>query len=387
MKLSDSKIEDIKKMLGEGFSHREIARSLGISKATVSRYRNLEPEKEIPPEEKFKAFTAAKKEREKLKDIKGQYNVAIKEIETLIKQLSIYSTGEEYLRHFNPIDIKPKSGGRGEAIAMLSVGDWHLDEVVDKDAVNGLNEFNPEICDRRIKELWSTGASLLDMCRSRSKIDTIVVSILGDLITGWIHEPFLPTNSMTPPEAVLKAFDYLISGLSFLVRETKVKKIFVVPVCGNHGRTTIRPYNKLLVQTSYEWMIYRLLAKWFDARKDQVIEFKLPQGYMNYIKIYDNLIRFHHGDNIRYQGGIGGVHIPLRKAIDRWNTGKRADYNISGHWHSYRWGEDYLLNGSLIGYNEFSIRIKATYEKPSQSFFLFHPRYGPTAHFPIILDV
>ena len=42
-------------------------------------------------------------------------------------------------------------------------------------------------------------------------------------------------------------------------------------------------------------------------------------------------------------------------------------------------------NGSLIGYNAYAMSIKADYEKPSQTFFLIHPRYGKTIVAPIEL--
>jgi hypothetical protein len=253
--------------------------------------------------------------------------------------------------------------------------------------VNGLNKFDSTIAEQRIMKVWNTTLSLLEICRTKDKIDSMLVTILGDLISGWIHEVLMATNEMTPPEAVLKLFSILTSGLEFLSKESGVKEIIVAPVCGNHGRITHKKYDKIAVKTNYEWLVYQLLARWFTARGNKIIRFKLPQGYFNTIIVYDKLIRISHGDNIQYQGGVGGVNIPIRKAIDRWNTAQRANYNILGHWHSYQIGEDYLINGSIIGYSEYSIRIKATYQRPMQSFFIMHPKYGPTAQFPIMLDV
>jgi hypothetical protein len=42
--------------------------------------------------------------------------------------------------------------------------------------------------------------------------------------------------------------------------------------------------------------------------------------------------------------------------------------------------------GSLIGFNEYAIKIKARFQKPSQAFEIIHPRYGATARFPIVLE-
>ena len=41
------------------------------------------------------------------------------------------------------------------------------------------------------------------------------------------------------------------------------------------------------------------------------------------------------------------------------------------------------VSGSLIGYNEYSIRLKCRFQKPSQAFEIIHPKYGQTAPFSI----
>lgn len=47
---------------------------------------------------------------------------------------------------------------------------------------------------------------------------------------------------------------------------------------------------------------------------------------------------------------------------------------------------NWLLNGSLIGYNAFAISIKAPYETPKQTFFLISKKRGKSGVFPILFD-
>jgi len=360
-----------------GASNRQIAKKLKVATGTVSNVRNG-----LVIDDKVELLRVKKKEVEARKN----YIDALKDIQQLRRELSLFTQVSDYSRHFRPVDIQPKHGGKGEATAIICAADWHMEEKITLAAVNGVNEYNLDIADRRIKRFWASAAGLVDMCRSRSIIQTIVVNVLGDLINGWIHDVFVATNELTPPQAVLAAFDYLVSGLEFIKKETKAKEIIVPCVCGNHGRITKKKWDKLGPETNFDWLIYQLAARYFEAKRDKVIRFVLPQGDMTYIKIYDRTIRLSHGDNIRYQGGIGGVHVPLRKAIDTWNTYKQADYNYFGHWHTDLTGEDYRISGSVVGFNEFCIRIKARFQRPSQAFELQHPRYGATARFPIIVD-
>lgn len=376
-KLSKIKRGNIERDLLAGLSFREIQKKRLVSAGTISNVRHgrLAMDLEMAKLQR----TAADANRAHKEDLK--------EIKRLQEELALFSSATDHMRHFRPVNIKPKQGGRGEATAMISLTDWHFEETVELAAVNGVNEFNLKIAHKRVRRLWTGIAGIVEMCRTKSRIDTMVLMLLGDLVNGWIHEEFLVTNSLTPPEATLRVFDELVVGLKFLLKETKVKELIVPCICGNHGRITQRKLSKKSAVTTYDWLIYQLLARWFEAAGEKKIRFVLPQGDMTYIKIYDRVIRLTHGDNIRYQGGIGGIHIPLRKALDRWNTCTRADYNYIGHWHTDLSGEDYRVGGSLVGYNEFCIRIKAQFQLPSQAFELQHPRYGSTGKFPIVLDL
>ena len=376
-KLSDQLKERIEYLLAKGRTHRQISKELGVGTGTVANVRagkNLDGQLE------------AMRSRAREKEISQRYKEALREIERLNKELASTTLMNSYVSGRKPVDIKARGGSKqGEAVAAIDVGDWHIEERIACKAVNGVNEFNLDVAKKRIEELWQTSASLVDMCKSRSRIDTIVVNLLGDFISGYLHEELTASNGLTPAEAILLAYDYLVGGIDFLVRETKAKKIIVPCVCGNHGRFTKQRWAKLGPGVSLEYLLYAMIDKWFRRKKDNRVEVIMPTGSMTYLTVYGRKIRIMHGDAVRYSGGVGGVHIPLRKAIDAWNTQVRADYNVLGHWHSDMVGEDYRINGCLVGYSEYSLKIKARYHPPSQAFEIWHPRYGATARFPMIL--
>jgi hypothetical protein len=375
-KMSNETKVAIEQEITKGGTTRAIAQKLGVAVGSVSNVKNGMISEEV----------AANRAKREVGEANRKAREAVQEIERLETELNKVIETQARLDHFRPVLIQPKHGGKGEATAIINANDWHFEEKVDKAAVNGVNEYNLVVAERRAKQFWTSAASLVDMCRSRSRIDSIVVNLMGDFITGVIHEELMATNTLTPAEATVAVFEQLVSGLEFLKKETKAKEIIAVCVCGNHGRFTKKRWSKKGPGMSFEWMLYKLMSKWFAARNDKVVRFVLPQGDMTYITVYGRVIRVMHGDNINYGGGIGGVHIPLRKAIDTWNTQVRADYNYLGHWHTDLTGEDYRISGSMIGFNEYSIRIKARFQRPSQAFELQHPRFGATARFPIILE-
>jgi hypothetical protein len=374
-KMPTESVAVVEKLLSEGKTSSEIQKATGVSIGAISNIRTG----------KLDAQLVIQRAQQRELASNRRYKDALDEIDRLNRELAATAMIGKHARGRKPIEITPKHGGKGEATPVICANDWHLEERVERAAVNGVNEFNLEVAKKRITRFWQTAASLVDMCKSRSRIDTIIVNLMGDFISGYLHDELAASNELTPAEAVLLAYDYLVDGIEFLRKETKAKRIIVPCVCGNHGRFTKKMWAKLGPGVNFEYLLYAMIDKWFRAHTKSV-EVMLPTGDMTYIKVYGRTIRVMHGDAIRYAGGIGGVHIPLRKALDVWNSQVRADYNYLGHWHSDMTGEDYRMSGSLIGYSEWSLRIKARYRKPSQAFEIQHPRYDSTANFPIILE-
>jgi hypothetical protein len=80
------------------------------------------------------------------------------------------------------------------------------------------------------------------------------------------------------------------------------------------------------------------------------------------------------------------LSIPVEKSIASWNKSpNRADLDLFGHWHQYQQNRHWLCNGSLIGYNAYALSIKASFEPPTQTYFLLDKKRGRTMTSPIYL--
>jgi hypothetical protein len=315
----------------------------------------------------------------------AKYRNALNLINDLQVELAFRSSLERIQKIVLPYNFEIVQGKKHEVTAFSIASDWHVDEIVDSEALNGLNNFNLQVAEKRIETFFLGILRFLEIGRSVSTIDRLVFAALGDFISGWIHPALIESSLLTPPEALLKVYQLLLSGLKLLIEKGDLKELIFIGCCGNHGRITDKPRDKGMVKKSYEWILYEFLARSL-VEHQSIIKFMLPKGYFNWLKIYDFNIRFHHGDALRYVDGVGGVSVPLRKAIMQWNKAKRADFDVLGHWHTRSSAEQYLMNGSLIGYNEFAEKHRCDYEKPSQYFFLLHPKYGRTGESRIVLD-
>ena len=62
------------------------------------------------------------------------------------------------------------------------------------------------------------------------------------------------------------------------------------------------------------------------------------------------------------------------------------DYAVIGHWHSLLYGQDFIVNGSTKGYDEYARANGFGFERPQQALFLVTPEHGITNRMHIFAD-
>lgn len=274
---------------------------------------------------------------------------------------------------------------KSEATAVVVASDWHLCETVIGSTVNNLNAYNEAIAKQRADDFFKNSLRLIKIFSQDIEIKQVVCGLLGDFINNMIHEEAQETNSKHPIHEVLFAQDILVAGINYWLENSKVSFTFVCH-SGNHARSSVKQRHGIGDSGySLEYMMYHSIAHRFAGNKR--VNFVIPDSYHSYITIYDNVIRFHHGHDLRYQGGIGGLTIPVNKAIAQWNKAKKADYDVFGHFHQLFDGGNFICNGSMVGWNAYAVSIKASFEKPKQAMFLIDKKRGKTIVAPILFSV
>lgn len=279
----------------------------------------------------------------------------------------------------------PAAKKKNEATAIVQWSDWHIDEVVEFETVNGLNEFNKSVAKSRAFKLFENTIKLLDSQRSAVDINNLVLHLGGDAIGGYIHPELAQTNSMSPLQGIFYAKELIAAGVDYLLRHGKLSNIIVVTSRGNHPRLTPKMQFANDYSMNLETFLYWSLADYFKNEKR--VAFKIEQSELTYLTVYDRILRFFHGHQIRFQGGIGGLTVPLYKAIHRWNSNMRAYYNFMCDKHTYSTPTpDCQVNGSLIGYNAYAVSHGFSYQPPLQSFTLLDSKRGITIRAPIFCE-
>lgn len=276
-----------------------------------------------------------------------------------------------------------KSGLReGTAVALAS--DWHVEEVVYPESVAGRNEYNLKVSDRRVREFFQRTRSLVEFTRGSWKVRDLVLWLGGDLMTGFIHPELAESNELSPVETLIWLRERLVGGIDYLLTELQLERLLVPASYGNHGRTTEKRRIKTGAKNSFEWLLYQWLAAHYAGEKR--VTFDATPVAHQYLQIYTDTWHFHHGDEVRYWGGVGGLAIPLNKRIPRWDNVRPCRYHCIGHFHSFLDLGHTLVNGSLIGYSEYAMSIGADYEPPQQAFCLVDSRRGKCVTAPIWVE-
>jgi hypothetical protein len=284
------------------------------------------------------------------------------------------------------INPRERTSKLAEATPLVLASDWHIEEEVRPEQVEDRNRYNLEIATRRMERFFEATRWGIDHQRTTPfKIRDMILWLGGDLITNFLHPDNVESNLLHPIEAALMAQAEVTKGIDYLLQDPELEQIVIPCNDGNHGRLTKKMHSATRTKNSIEVLIYAQLALHF--RNEKRVRFILPDSSFLFLpNIYGRTIRFLHGDVFRYQGGIGGLTIPLFRALGRWETFKHADLTCLGHWHQRICLPNIMVNGSLIGFNTYAADIGASFEAPVQSMRMLLPERWTGSDIPLFVS-
>lgn len=272
-------------------------------------------------------------------------------------------------------------------VPTLFLSDIHAGEVVLPNQIGGVNEFNMEILVRRMKHTIETAIYLCRILDPEMRYPGIVVPLGGDMVSGDIHEELVATNELPTIPTVLELYEYLVSAILTLL--DAFPAVFLPCVSGNHGRNTKKTWAKNRNHTSFDWLLYQMLAKRF--KDDKRVVFYIPGGSDGLYRIFHTRYLLTHGDQFKAGdsiiGPIGPIYRGNQKKLAR-NTdvGRAYDVMILGHWHQYIHDERTIVNGSMKGYDEYAAQGNFRFEPPRQALWVTHPRFGINWRMPVLCE-
>lgn len=280
------------------------------------------------------------------------------------------------------------TAGDRTTVPVCMWSDWHWGEVVDPAQVNDINAYSLEIARERVRRLVSKTIKLCE--RWGDDYPGAVIALIGDMISGDIHDELSETNELPTMPVLLDLFGVLIEAIRQMA--DYFGRLLIVGVAGNHGRNTVKPRFKNRSYSNFDWLLYCLLEKHFES--DARVRFYTPAGTDAPFTVMGHRFLATHGDNLGTAGGdgiigaIGPIVRGAKKTGDQFgHFDQPFDTMLIGHWHQWIPLSRVVVNGSLKGFDEYAmLKLRAAPEPPKQGLLLVNREYGLFEAVPVYAD-
>jgi len=324
--------------------------------------------------------------------LKAEKEILQKKYKQAIKSSSTQEVILEWLQEYmkalpevNPPKISIIQDDVSEEELILNLGDIHAGEVVKAEELDGLNEYDFDILVRRLKYLADSVISIAKNKLSGYTFRKLHILGLGDWISGTIHEELVENADGNVIEWTMN-LAYVVAQM---IRElaTEFEEIEFVGIVGNHGRLHKKPRFKARY-VNWDFVCYQMLSALLANQKN--VSFKIPKSFWAIHEVNKHKFLIIHGDNINSSLGIPWYGIQrmvanLKELLA--SKEKYFDYIMLGHFHNYglldRVKGELIINGSLIGGNEYSVGKMFTSSEACQHFCGVHHKKGMTFRYKV----
>lgn len=320
----------------------------------------------------------------------------------------LLTAAKAFLKTFTPVKAPtiprlPESLRETPQADVANWSDFHWMETVDFDEMRGLNAYNFDMGKKRLEFLVDSMLNIRFRHHSVIPVKELNLNILGDLVSGEIHDELLATNEASYMEAVYIGGSVLAQAIRELAGHYPQVHIRSVP--GNHAR---KAKQKSFKQRYVSWDQMMVHNARLMLRDQKNITWHIPKSFFTVAEIEGFKHLLYHGDDIKSWAGIPFYGIsraigqfqqlisaepmahpdPEKRAeSDRLYEPTMLDYIHIGHFHQATSlpmprGE-LFVNGALIGTNEFAMGAMRAHSQPIQWFMGCHPEHGVTWRYPI----
>jgi|TARA_R110002153_G_scaffold180100_1_gene333554 hypothetical protein len=284
-----------------------------------------------------------------------------------------------------PVEVKtyskPKTKSDSPIVAVAPLTDLHIGEGIDSDQMGGMNEYNFEIFSRRLYGWTNQVLDLVSLRREHSSIPILKVPMLGDMVSGEIHEELVRSN--LDNIVMTMARGAYMTAQSMIVLAQHFEEVQIDAVVGNHQRLRKEIYYKDKY-VGWDFLFYQWVAAFCKNQKN--IKFTIPKTFYQLIDVAGWDVLIHHGDAMRGSSMQQKVHS-LRQALQP--QGKSFQYMLMGHYHHVEEHDigtgTALMCGCMKGTDEYAF-LNGLASKASHVLTFFHPKHGMISRDTIFLE-
>ena len=271
-------------------------------------------------------------------------------------------------------------------IVVAPLSDTHVGDNVKGEQIGGLNSYDIDIFNRRLFGWANLVLQLVELRRTFVPINELVVPMLGDMISGDIHDELARTNIDNCMGQMIRGANLIAQALMLFA--PNFQKIHVPCVVGNHGRMTRKPPMKDKYM-DWDYMLYQWIAAF--CREQKNITFDISKSFVSSFKVFDKTVLIMHGDSIMGAGSGQAIQKAISGMRSVFQYQKTSDSNdayvpaefdsvMMGHFHrvdeyDIGTGEIHIV-GTMKGVDEFAMQRLHVATRPKQIVTYWHPSHG-----------
>jgi len=284
--------------------------------------------------------------------------------------------------NFSPSTIPPLEKTKPDLAFHVLRSDDQVGEVVDKNMVQGIGEYNTPVFIDRINRLAERICVFREQDKNSLGLNKLVIHMLGDMVEG---------------ETIYKGQAYfidlpVIEQLAVALREnvnfiltmaSAFPQVEIFAVMGNHGRVGGKGDNH--PRTNFDNILYMMMQMALEKQKNV----KMFVSYSPTMLVRHGNFNFalNHNDDVKSYMGTPyyGLERKARRLSDLF--GMTVHYKVGGHFHTpANLGDETIMNGTLVGGSELSINKMNVSSRPCQKIFYFDDKHGINRESNLYLD-
>lgn len=268
------------------------------------------------------------------------------------------------------------------AVQLLS--DFHAGEVVSGDGMRGFNAYDRDVFRERLTRIIDAHLLVKEQ-RERGGgyvHEELVISLIGDFISGTIHELERHGDHDNVVWAVYDCAMALAEAIERLAATYPAVRLYATS--GNHGRfPDARRVQQKDPTRNWDCLIYLLARE--HLRLHNRLTWVIPNSYSAAWDVYGWRFLQTHGHDVKSWNSI--PWYGLNRLVGNINAlesgrGSPVAYWLFAHFHNasslpHATGESFV-NGSLIGGTEFTLNALGKSDRPSQWLLFVHRELGLT---------
>ena len=393
-----------KKDLGETWTgiSKWMEEEYGVTahRTTIQRWYDREVcrNEEVDPEELLESLedrVKLDKQAHTYKVEAGYYKkLYLQAIKDVSSKEAIVDAIHAYAPTFDAVPITSPSsynvtGGQTQTMGAV-LTDTHVGERVSLNQMSGLNDYDLGIFSRRLSGWTQQVLNLAMYRRNICDVNELVIPMLGDMVSGDIHDELSRSNIDNCMMQMLSAAHLIAQAVMYLAPH--FNSVRVPCVVGNHGRMTKKPPMKDKYM-DWDYLTYQWIAAF--CKNQPNITFTIPKAFAQIIEVCGRKILLFHGDSISGGGSSQSIHkmvgamrgvTQFRQALEEAVLEHDGTLNdtftdvMLGHFHRVDMydigtGSTWIC-GTMKGGDEFSLNRMHSVSTPKQVITYWHPTYG-----------